>query len=343
MICGIVIFRKNIGYLYVQWLLKNYNFGGYFEIESGAEVPSITRNTTDGDYQRMIWRKAIFQHMEILIGYKSDKLTKTEIWHLKISGSIHKYACNGDNSTQFNSTHAMTAIHDLCNKLKLDPTKTTITSIEIGVNILVPFDVFNYMNLFLLRYWIIPFKRSDDEFGFRAHLAHYIIKLYEKGRNLLRFEIHYSDMDKLRKDYGLYYVSNLNVTLINTLADECLLSRWKQVVMLDGIILEEEYLPKLKKRDNDTFLTYSNNTFITQLEDLKRKANLDNDSKLISKLYKRDERRRKRFVELIKIHGKDHMHNLLLQKITDRICALKKCLSSDIGKRSTIGQLQVMM
>lgn len=337
MLCGLRLFRRNLPSKYVRWLLKQFNFGSFFDLETGLEIPTPNRKNNDCTYQRMIWRKAIYRNLEILLGWKIDALTGKEVYNLKVAGSVHKYACGGDNSGSFSAMEAMIAIDELCQTLQLDKAKTKIISIEIGVNVIVNFCVFSYLDQFLLRYWRIPFQRMDEGYkgsciGFEAILAHHSIKAYAKKKNVLRYELHYSDMQELRSNYKLYTLQDLSEELINKIAEEKLIDKWSRITLLDGIYMEEKYLPKLKKKDKDIFLKYSNNKYLIQLDYLIKAARLKDNNKEVNRLYKADARNRQRFERILKEHGKDKMHMKLQVLIKDEIISLKeKCPKFDIG------------
>jgi len=341
MVCSLTIFLKFITQQHKKYLEENFQFGGFFDIENGNEIPIPTRKSKENNYERMIWRKAIYKNMELLLGWKHDQLTKQEYWHLKITGSIHKYACDGDNSGLFTASEATTALNNLCSEMKIDKSKAKITGIELGVNILeAGFSVNEYCRLDLLRYKTIPFnwmasKGKKGNIGKEAILTHRRVKAYAKGDEIFRFEVHYDDMQDLRDLYNLFYLSDLSEKLIIKMAEDILPVAWNEVVTLDGIRLEDNYLPKgLSKKNIDILYKYSNSTRLLHIDDLILEAKKNDNKKEVARLYKENKRYRSRFDSLINIYG-NQKHTFIFQKIIEVINYSKeKCPLSEIGVKS---------
>lgn len=131
----------------VKYLQKRFKFSRTVE-GHGKEVEQHNGKQV---YNGFRWRRTEHRSLIIWLGWKENPLTGKRIYCLKINGSIHKYA-RGDNSDFFSADDAAKALFDLCYDLKIDPAKTKITSLEVGVNLQVPFEVEEYLEDNLVRF-----------------------------------------------------------------------------------------------------------------------------------------------------------------------------------------------
>lgn len=329
MVCGNNIFQGYLEKEHSEFLLNKFAFGGYFDLTDGDEIPVCSRKNKNKDYNRMIWRKAIYRDMEICLGWKHDKLTKVTHWNLTVKGSLQKYACNGNNSDLFTARDAISALNELCKELRIDKSKARFTRFELGVNIKLPelkYSTEKYCELFLLRYKTYPFEwmktnAGNEKIGKVAELTHRQIKIYCKKANVLRFEIHWSDMQGLRDNYGLSTLDTLTEELIILMASELLPATFLNVVSLNGIFLEDAYLPaNLKAKDKQILKDYANQIYLVHIDHLIQIAGKENNIKDWERLRKRDRRYRSRFHYLVNTSSySDRSNDLILQKIKDVI------------------------
>lgn len=333
MVDGIKIFQGYIEEAHSEFLLNKFTFGGYFDLTDGDEIPVCSRKNKGKDYNSMIWRKAVHRDMEIYLGWKSDVLTKMTHWNLMVKGSLQKYACNGNNSGLFTAPDAVSALNKLCNSLRIDKIKAKFTRFELAVNTNLSelkYSTENYCELFLLRYKTYPFKWMEtgvrnEKIGKIAELTHRQIKIYCKGNNVLRFEIHWSDMQELRDKYSLSTLDMLTEELIVRMASELLPSTFLEVVSLNGIVLEDKYLPaNLKAKDRQILKDYANQIYLVQMDHLIQKAGEEKNKKEWERLRKKDQRYRNRFHDLVNsnICG-DQSNELILHKIKEAIESAK--------------------
>lgn len=273
MICGITIFVKRIAEKQRLFLENKFSFGGWFDLKEGHEVPVPSRGFTNENYEKMLWRKVIYGYLEIRLGWKVDQLTQKEFYNLSVTGSIHKHAGAGDNSGMFTAAEAIKAINLLSDELQIDKERASISNIEIGVNLHgLSFPVRDWIKLDLLKYKSYPFEMmktqgNERPIGKEAILTHRTIKLYWKGGNILRYEIHYKDMQSLRERYGLCLLSDLSETLLLKIAATELPATFTDISSLDGIRIVKDHLPPgLKKSDELVLVRFSNPLYLAQLD-----------------------------------------------------------------------------
>lgn len=337
MVCGLEIFESFIPITHVDFLLEQFGFGGFFDLKNGIEIPIPSRKTNCDGYERMIWRKAIHRHIEIRIGVKYDKLTGKDFYHLKVIGSVHKYACNGDNSGLFTAIDAIVAINELCNELQIDKNRAKITSIEIGVNLKLWFPAFEYFRRNLLRYKFVFFEemKSEDRqiIGWVAGLTHYLVKVYSKGDNTIRVEVRYGDTQKLKKDYGLSFVSDLTSDVIVKMAENEVLSKWKDVVGKGGLGTVKGYYPaNIKQKELQILKDFASKSYLEEIkmriQDAISKSNLTEKNRLT----RIRDRGKDKYDLLVNKYSEDNNLQIIYEMIQQRINDEKeKCVFFDIG------------
>jgi hypothetical protein len=133
----------------------------------------------------------------------------------------------------------MAAIQGMCDLFEIEPEKAFVQNIEVGINLPVQFPVYQYLSDNLLYHK----KTEKEEFekkgiGFKFRHDDYWIKLYQKEKYKLRFEIKYKSKAKL----DLFLVStiaDINQSSVCNLA-ESLVQEWKEIIMRGGVDLSNE-------------------------------------------------------------------------------------------------------
>jgi hypothetical protein len=144
--------------------------------------------------------------------------------YMKMKGSIHKFANNGE----FNNDRlTLIRFREVSEKLsQFISSEDYINSIEFGVNILTPFNPSDFINNLLAsgKKHIKKDIRPGCCFA-EAQYNQYIIKIYNKGlqqptgENILRLELKYTKMENLFKN-GLKWVELSNPETWLYLANE---------------------------------------------------------------------------------------------------------------------------
>ena len=203
-------------------------------------------------------------------------------YYLNIRGSLHKNHFNGKNYQPFDFSALQCQIRHICTSLFIEPESARISSLEFGVNIVVPFNVKAFLDNNVIDYKgkrfdkYFPDKRGL-ELGLYCRLSQYQIKLYDKGKqnkldyNLMRFEKKCKRMQVLKKN-GIFNLSDLldkekvyslksmlvrawNNVLIYDIADSELLSielpDADKRFLSDG--RNEKYWVKIKETDRNSY------------------------------------------------------------------------------------------
>ena len=161
--------------------------------------------TNDGDV-----KKETAEYLGLIFTVKNE--------NLQLAGSIHKYRNNGKhNYDDFSCKDAIEVIKGLCNDFEIDPYRTEVNNLEIGVNVILPFPVKLVLDN-LITYKGDYFKPEVED-GMRYYQCkkkQFYIKIYDKSLqfnlpdNVLRFEI-----KVIRKQYferykiPIYWLSDL--------------------------------------------------------------------------------------------------------------------------------------
>jgi hypothetical protein len=204
------------------------------------------------------------------------------------NGSLHKFHNGGEhNADQFTFSKLLQSIDSFSDIFTLDPGKTKIHGLEIGVNINLAFPPLRVLKN-LVCYRSRPFdpinKRSLTK-GLQCSLTQYRVKVYDKAKqsgvecgNVLRFEVAVDKMQVL-KQYG-----------ISTLADLYDLSKVYPLVnvlkeTLEGIIWTDTTtdLSRLTDKEQRQWLSFSNAKTWQGMEKRGRYKALNKWHKLLSK------------------------------------------------------------
>jgi hypothetical protein len=188
--------------------------------------------TNDGDV-----RKECAEYLGLRFTVKND--------NSQIEGSIHKYRNNGEhNYDDFSCKDAIEIIKGLCNDFDIDPYRTEVNNLEVGVNVLLPFPVKLVLdNLVTYKGKRFTPEVEDGIRYYQCKMAQFFIKIYDKSLqfnlpdNVLRFEI-----KVIRKQYferykiPIYWLSDLmNPDIYPPLA-ELLTATFKDILFNDNRI-----------------------------------------------------------------------------------------------------------
>jgi hypothetical protein len=168
-------------------------------------------------------------------------------YRLNIAGSFHKNHQRGTNFEPFTFGDLISEVRHLCTSLNIDPAKTYLQNLEIGLNLPVWFNSFEFLDRNLLAFQNSEFKKYDPDkqgrtIGFYCKKTDFTIKIYDKGfqfdlrSNLLRFEVKFNKMRRLKK---------LGIATLADLTDErkvkqllsVLEKAWSEVLIYDLVEL----------------------------------------------------------------------------------------------------------
>jgi hypothetical protein len=159
-----------------------------------------------------------------------------------ITGSIHKYANEGRNASQFTYDQLCASIRSLSLSLEIDPAQSTLHGFEFGVNVWLPFPVSELLSR-LVCFNNTPFTVELDE----TKEYHYYkaqrfwVKIYDKGKqygipgNLMRFEVKIKKMIHVEHT-GIKYLEDLTRKDILEQLGAMLLSTFDSMVFTDRSI-----------------------------------------------------------------------------------------------------------
>jgi hypothetical protein len=239
-------------------------FFGQCDFDSG-EVKKKDRPEKEKPWiaVQTLTRNGNFEHYLLTLTETEKKDTNTgittkSVW-LRINGSLHKNNQGGSNFKPFRYLELINEISHLCQSLNLDPTKVKIESLEIGLNLPVWFNPFEFLHSRLLAYKTTEFTKWRPGFdhkriGFVSDYWEYSIKIYDKGlqngliENLMRFEFATHGLEMVKK-YGIKNLSDLldqeKVFGLLRLLEEA----WQSVLIFDIDLFN----PRITAKDKDYF------------------------------------------------------------------------------------------
>lgn len=213
---------------------KYLNFYSHVNTSTG-EIKTINRNNK----YRCPGERAEYKGLEFII-YESGKVF--------IRGSLHKYWNNGKhNYNDFNLVALLEVLKDIQDKFDIKPHQMKLNALEIGVNITPPVKTTEVLKYCFL-HSTVAFKRilvSNEGEYIQAQHSQYLIKIYDKARHykaqgydvkdeILRFEIKFLKMEKLKK-HGIYTFQDvIDYGLENFVP--LLVEEWKRVLFYDFTI-----------------------------------------------------------------------------------------------------------
>ena len=219
-------------------------------ISSGEMKARIIENCTVTKYYGK-WEGFFIDVREVNRGVSTK-------FYLNIRGSFHKNHYKGENWQPFNFRDLQYQIRHICKSLFIEPESARISSLEFGVNIVVPFNVKAFLDNNVIDYKgkrfdkYFPDKRGL-ELGLFCRLSQYQIKLYDKGKqykldnNLMRFEKKCKKMQVLKK-MGILYLSDLlDIAKVYSLKP-ILLRAWNDVLIYD---IEDFEMLSIELPDDD--------------------------------------------------------------------------------------------
>ena len=188
--------------------------------------------TNDGDV-----KKETAEYLGLIFTVKNE--------NLQLAGSIHKYRNNGKhNYDDFSCKDAIEVIKGLCNDFEIDPCRTEVNNLEVGVNVILPFPVKLVLDNLVTYKGDCFTKEVEDGMRFyQCKKTQFYIKIYNKGlqynlpNNVLRFEI-----KVIRKQYferckiPIYWLSDLMNPEIYPQLAELLTATFKDILFNDNRI-----------------------------------------------------------------------------------------------------------
>jgi hypothetical protein len=207
-----------------------------------------------------------WETFELEVKEVSNTKTLCKRYYLKIKGSLHKNHFNGKNFQPFTWLDLQTQIQHICKTLLIDPNKARISTIEVGVNIITPFEVTPFLKVNVIDYKGKQFKtyradRNGFELGLFCDLSQYKVKLYDKGLqndlpiNLIRLEKRFLKM-QIPQNKGVLYLSDLlDVEKVKKLKP-LIVEAWENVLIYD--IQNSKELKKTLGSDYDLLLNGRN-------------------------------------------------------------------------------------
>jgi hypothetical protein len=232
-------------------------------------------------------------------------------------GSLHKSHFKNENHSSFGWSALQSEISHLCSVYSIDEESTYITNIEFGLNVELPFPVYDFLRESLIGYKGEPFSRYKPDrrgvsLGYECGMQHYIVKAYDKGlqygltKNLLRFELSYKNMVLLRKD-GVNTLSDLRDPEKVLGLSRRLLKAWDDVMLCE--IKTDVKVAGISERDSKLLYDGSNPKYWEILKE-------DNKSSY-------NYRRRKYKKLIVKYgQGKQELVRKLLAEEWDRLMSL---------------------
>ena len=168
---------------------------------------------------------------------------------------------NGYNGNDFSHSQAILTIEHISHFLRLDISSAKLTSLEIGLNIVVPVSPEQILDG-LLMHKGVQFT-SLGGFPFReANHSQYRVKCYDKGsqyrddKNKLRLEIHYKKME-VPNGLGCVFISDLMAKATINRFKRVLVSMWQCTTFFDYSIDRGQLNEQEKKQYDFVYLIQS--------------------------------------------------------------------------------------
>lgn len=256
---------------------------------------------------------------EIIVNRKEAKFNswKVEIVNdmfIELQGSFHKYHNSGKhNYNDFAANDLLNVLKDLTTKFKINPFLATLHNLEFGVNVELPFSTTELLNA------IISFKGKEyqkREFQGQGNFLcfefekWYELKIYDKGlqygvnKNLFRFEIKVKKMEYFRaKNINIHSFADLLNTTTAKKLTQLLLKAFDELLIYDNTIQPKQ----LKQREREIILNGRNPKHWSELK----------QEKPDTFKYKR-----RRFRELVLIHGKNNIQQTVYELIKTKLSHL---------------------
>lgn len=215
-------------------LNQHLNFCNEVNTSTG-EIRTKKRNTKN----KIPHINAFYRGLEFKI-YDNDKIY--------LNGSLHKYWNSGaHNYNDFNLLAIHETLKDIKQKFNIKPEQVILRQLELGVNIVPPQPTKKILqHIFIHR--TEPFKwihTADEGNYIQAKHSQYVVKIYDKRQHyvnkgfvidneILRFEIKYLKLEKLKK-LSIYTLHDLIDYGLNNLVFY-LVEEWQQILFYDYTI-----------------------------------------------------------------------------------------------------------
>ncbi len=237
---------------------------------------------------------------------------------LKIKGSLHKNINDGiENYSPVTHIKIVQEILTICKDLCISANETKLNCFEIGLPILFPIPVYNFLKRNLLFYSTAKertdFKTDEKKkIGFYFKLTDYDFKVYDSALrhriedwcNIMKVEIHFKRMRELN-NMGVFYLSDLLLPEKVAPLIDALVSRWDKVLLADDTIDPTQ----LTKNDRDVFDYCSRRDYLESWRELPSST---------------ADSRKKSYNYLVSKHGNDY-HLIIRNSL---IGAWRVCLNS---------------
>lgn len=264
------------------------------------------------DGQPKTWKKTgKYRNLHIEIEKLDDGRYK-----LTVRGSLHKFF-HGNNAGVFTGSEVISALGKIGDLFQINLPETNLSYIEVGVNIPVWFAVNQYLQNNLL-YHKKKSKENLDGIGFYFEHEDYLIKLYAKERQTLRFEIKFKSKDKLQL-FGVTSLADLNENNVNRLV--CTLPvEWEEVIIRGGInvVDKKNNANNLTIREREKILEFTSEAYLGDYRDQLALARITGNKRRSDALRKYSNRLRNFCIAVFNERG-DQVHSKLKQMIVDQV------------------------
>ena len=247
---------------------------------------------------------------------------------IELKGSVHTYFNKGfHNYNDFDFRKLESVILDLKHKFQIDPEKTFLNNIEVGVNIGLSYTPDSFLSQIIMHRGT-PFTWQHEKTKRYRECSHtqFFIKTYNKGiqnkltRYILRFELKYIKMERINQ-IGIKTLADLIEPGSLQRLGDLLVNAFDEMLIGN---LKTDY-SQLNNRDRELFIQAHNPAYWKELKPISGNPEY-------KKLYKRYERRLLRFNQLLKITGADQqkkqIRELIIQKIK-QLCNPEKTGEND--------------
>ncbi len=208
-------------------------------------------DTTTGELVNKV-KNGVERKSHLTAEFRGLKIIKYDSGYMTLSGSLHKYWNEGKhNSNDFNFDSFLSVLSELKSLLGIPLSAMQLTQLEVGINVNLPFKTKEVLESCLMHKKEV-FKWGN--FGYKSNYIQsehiqYIIKIYDKyvqykeilpnDKPILRFEVKYCNMEKLRNDLLRYKFRERRITLSDLV--DCkllpfkaiLLEQWESVLFYD--------------------------------------------------------------------------------------------------------------
>ncbi len=227
----------------------------------------------------------------------------------ELSGSLHKFAQDGINYTDFSFQSVAAAIHRLRDEYGIDIDKAKLRNLEVGVNLAkLPVAAKIFVRSVLTHRGEAFSKmrtKGLNSIGIELYHQRYAIKVYDKAKqcdlpySLLRFEVKYTKMEDLKR-LGIVHLSDLTKPSTLAALGSIVLRRFDELLVSEPSL----QLDELKPAERGKLANYENPK---HWEDLKEQDR------------KRHDYHRKQYRKLIEKYVPIPMQQQVSQALRDKI------------------------